>query len=99
MLGGDENDHLTHYWEEWIKEVWEEFKLRNNDSQVTQKFSLKEDIKIRDAVGKLIHRQFLNTSESNANILVEKMDSIHRDDTAQMILDQICKFFFQQLNP
>ncbi|PLW08211.1 hypothetical protein PCANC_22099 [Puccinia coronata f. sp. avenae] len=89
MLGGDENDHLTHYWEEWIKEVWEEFKLRNNDSQVTQKFSLKEDIKIRDAVGKLIYRQFLNTSESNANILVEKMDSIHRYDTAQMILDQI----------
>jgi hypothetical protein len=97
MLGGDEKNHTLYYWEGWIKELLEEFKLRKKISQGTTVVALQDDIKIREAVQDLTYRELSKISEKNAHILMEKLDFICRDDKAHLILDQICKFLSHKL--
>jgi DNA-directed RNA polymerase beta' subunit len=97
--GWSKRKHQLHHWESLIKELWEAFKSITISKKKTENLSLQEEIKIIEAMGKLIYREFSNISESNANILTERLDSIQRDVRGHIILDQICKNFLLHIDP
>jgi hypothetical protein len=91
VSGGYQINPKMYYWEGMMKELWEAFLSRANTKQVAPNLVPQDDIKIWEAVGRLISKEFSNISEINANMLSEKLDFIHREDQAQIFLNQICK--------
>jgi hypothetical protein len=96
LLGMGEDDQPVHFWEVWIKELWDAFKSRKNvgKEEVAANLLLQEFMNIREAVFKFTYRELSTISERNANILKETFDYVHRGGHGKLIMGQICNFFF-----